>query len=77
MAPDPHANASAPETASGIDLNPIIEQVIAEIRELEQAVTTKTAELQTVRERLAAARGKMEMIGTLQQLSATNGRAQP
>lgn len=56
--------------ASGIDLNPIIEKVIAEIRELEQDVIAKTNDLQAARERLAAARGKMEMIAQIQQAHA-------
>jgi hypothetical protein len=53
-----------------VNLSPIIDQVLSEVRALEQNVITKSAELAQARERLAAARGKMEMIGVIQQLAA-------
>ena len=65
------------QAPAGIDLQPIIEKVFEEIRQSEAEVSTKSAELQAARERLAAARGKLEMIGQLQQMVATNGQAQP
>ena len=57
----------------GIDLAPIIEGVLAEARAAEQEMIAKNGELQTARERLAAARGKLELIGQLQQMTARRG----
>lgn len=59
-----------------IQLDPLIERVITEIREAETEVAAKTAELATAREKLAAARGKMDLIGQLQQMTM-NGQAAP
>lgn len=53
----------------GIELGPLVDQVIAQIRELEQEVLRKTAELADAREKLAQARGKMDMLGIIQQLA--------
>jgi hypothetical protein len=75
-APSP-ALAAPAAPAGGIDLNPIIDGVIKEIRELEAEVNEKTTALQIAREKLAAARGKMDMIGQIQQASMGNGQAQP
>jgi hypothetical protein len=57
--------APAPEAAPSIDLQPLIEQVFAEIAAAEEGVLA-------AREKLAAAKGKLEMLGLLQQLSANN-----
>ena len=68
----PAPAAPAPAAAPGINLQPLIEQVFAEIQAAEQDVNAKSADFQTAREKLAAARGKLEMLGQLQQLSANH-----
>ena len=72
------APRTPPEPTPGIDLQPLITRTFAEIEQLEAEINTKTADLQIAREKLAAARGKLEAFGELQQLSAAaRGQAAP
>jgi len=64
-------------TAPSIDLQPLIEKVFEEIKAAEQDVNAKSADFQAARERLAEKRGKLEMLGMLQQMSANGAQVAP
>lgn len=52
-----------------IELDPIVERILAELKRLEQDVAEKDAALRTARELLAAERGKLDLLAELQRSS--------
>lgn len=56
-----------------IQLDPLIEQAMAEMKAADAEIAELSGKLAAARERQAAARGKLEIIGQLQQLTLNSG----
>jgi len=57
---------AAPPAQSMISLDSFFDEITDEIRQAEQLVRAKEAELAQAREQLAGARGKLQLLGQMQ-----------
>lgn len=65
--PAPAPEPAAPTLSGTFQMDEIYQEIIEEIQRAESAVRSKELELAQAREQLAAARGKLDLLGLIQQ----------